>query len=905
MPNTRTTQARRPRQKARQQSTATPPLLGRVDDLAELRESASTPGSAIVVVGVPGSGRTTLLEGVRASSPVNTVWVAPHPWERFRQFAGLSMMLNAIGDPGIVEFIGRFQSADPTVDGTLATAAELLLLLRSNSRQETLVLIDDADKFDENSQLAITYLAGRLGGTGLRLVMAVTPESTFAAFAGIRSVWISRLDREQSMQFALSIAPGMDPQTLAMVCDRCGGLPGMIASTVGLLTLGQLEGLAPLALPFYPGPAPLEFNAWEPESVLLLRRLSAAPLCSLSAIPGIRDADRDRFERLTSQGVLEIHGQYISIRDGALRSALYWSMTSKQRRELHLRAAAEEEGHSTALVLWHADHGENAPNSNSALIVAAEELVRHGLVDAATELVERALLLSPAIDGLVDELLALCNALTLIAEFGLARRYLVLCRRAAEAPAQVAESLRLEATVNSLTDESLDIGAITVYARRFRKDSPGASAELLAFAAVSLAGNGDIAGARAQIDQAYRTHPAENVEPGSVQNWARRYIDSIDGAGEGATAKDDTEIDSDELAIPVQLMSGRALTLEEHYDEARHTFRSLALSTPERRGGPAWAARVLALSAANEVRSGRFADAGREIAALEELGAARDFRTLLLLAWREAVIRDRAEAEIPLAEARLLATESHQPVLSAQLLALEGSIALMHGDLDEARFRLSRAYDSTLELRPDFLRIEGDFVEVLARRGEWDSARRVTARFADRVSRHPSRWSETVLARSQAIVATDENLLGEFQRALTVANRNGSHFEVARQRLSLAMALERFGHGQRTTEQRQAAEYLFEMLSAAGWVRAVNNTTSTVIEPPLQNSLLSTLTESELAVLRLMRKGVRNKDIAAALFVSLRTVEVRITQIYRKLEARSRSHLLTLLPADLDQIESF
>jgi DNA-binding NarL/FixJ family response regulator len=85
----------------------------------------------------------------------------------------------------------------------------------------------------------------------------------------------------------------------------------------------------------------------------------------------------------------------------------------------------------------------------------------------------------------------------------------------------------------------------------------------------------------------------------------------------------------------------------------------------------------------------------------------------------------------------------------------------------------------------------------------------------------------------------------------------------------------------------------------------VNNTTSTVIEPPLQNSLLSTLTESELAVLRLMRKGVRNKDIAAALFVSLRTVEVRITQIYRKLEARSRSHLLTLLPADLDQIESF
>jgi DNA-binding CsgD family transcriptional regulator/tetratricopeptide (TPR) repeat protein len=880
-------------------------LLGRADDLTELLESASKPGSAIVVVGVPGSGRTTLLEGVRAESPVNSVWVAPHPWERFRQFAGLSMILNAIGDPGIVEFIGRFQSADPTVDGTLATAAELLLLLRSSPRQETLVLIDDADKFDENSQLAMTYLAGRLGGTGLRLVMAVTPESTFSAFAGMRSVWISRLDRAQSMEFATSIAPGMDPQTLAMVCDSCGGLPGMIASTIGLLTLGQLQGIAPLALPLYPGPAPLEFNAWEPESVLLMRRLSTAPLCSLSAIPGIRDADRDRFERLTSQGVLEIHGQYVSIRDGALRSALYWSMTSKQRKELHLLAAAEEEGHSTALVLWHSDHGDHAPESSAALITEAGTLFTRGLVDAATELVERALLLSPPLDGLADELLALCNILMLVSQFGLARRYLVQCRRAAKDPAQIAECLRLEVTISSLTDESIDIGAITVYARRFRKDSPRASAELLSFAAVSLANVGDIAGARAQIDQAYLTLPAESVDATSVQHWARRYVDGIDGASEGLTTTDDTELDSDELPIPVQLMSGRALMFEEHYDEARHTFRSLALSTPERTDVSAWTARVLALSASNEIRSGHFAEASRTITSLADLAPLKNFPMALLFAWQEAVVRDSAESEPLLAEARLRATQSHQPILSAQLLALEGSIALMRGDLDDARFRLARAYDSTLELRPDFLRVEGDFIEVLARRGEWESARRVTARFADRVARHPSRWSETVLARSQAIVAADENLLGEFQRALAIASKSGSQFEVARGRLALALALERFGHVQRAVEQRQAAEYLFEMMSATGWVRAVNSSSTAAIEPPMQNSLLSTLTESELAVLRLMRKGVRNKDIAAALFVSLRTVEVRITQIYRKLEARSRSHLLTLLPADLDQIESF
>ncbi len=905
MPNTRTSKARRPQPKARQQITTTQPLLGRDDNLTELLDSAAKAGSAIVVVGVPGSGRTTLLEGVRSSAPVNSVWVAPHPWERFRQFAGLSMILDAIGDPAIAEFIGRFQSAEPTVDGTLATAADLLLLLRSEKREETLVLIDDADKFDDNSQLALTYLAARLGGTGLRLVMAVTPESTFAAFAGMRSVWISRLDRTQSMEFATSIAPGMDHQTLAMVCDACGGLPGMISSTIGNLTLGQLQGLAPLALPLYPGPAPLEFNAWEPESVLLLRRLSTAPLCSLSAIPGIRDADRDRFERLTSQGVLEVHGKFVSIRDGALRSALYWSMTSKQRKELHRLAAVEEEGHSSALVLWHADHGDKAADSSAALVAEAGSLFKVGLADAAAELVERALLLSPALDGLIDDVLALCDDLIVVSEFSLARRYLAQCRRAAQEPTQIAECLRLEATISSLTDETIDVGAISVYARRFRKDNPAASAELLAFAAVSLANAGDISGARTQIDQAYRIQSADLVDAASVQNWARRYIDAIDGGGDGSRVTDEAENDVDALPIPVQLVAGRALMFEEHYDEARHTFRSLTLSAPEHRDAEDWTSRILMLTAENEARAGNIAEAGRTLSRLADLSPAPTFRNQLLFAWHEAIVRDRPDAELLLAEARMKASQSHQPVLSAQLLALEGAIALMHGDLDEARVRLARAYDSALELRPDYLRVEGDFVEVLARRGEWDAARRVTARFADRTARYPSRWSEMVLARCQAIVAGDETLLSEFQRALAVANKNGAQYQIARERLSLAMALERFGHGQRATEQRQAAEYLFEMLSASGWVNASHDSTTTMIEQPMQNSLLSTLTESELAVLRLMRKGVRNKDIAAALFVSLRTVEVRITQIYRKLEARSRSHLLTLLPADLDQIESF
>ena len=47
--------------------------------------------------------------------------------------------------------------------------------------------------------------------------------------------------------------------------------------------------------------------------------------------------------------------------------------------------------------------------------------------------------------------------------------------------------------------------------------------------------------------------------------------------------------------------------------------------------------------------------------------------------------------------------------------------------------------------------------------------------------------------------------------------------------------------------------------------------------------------------MQLVARGWRNKEIAASLFVSVRTVEVRLTAIYRKLGVQSRSQMTCLL----------
>jgi DNA-binding CsgD family transcriptional regulator len=55
------------------------------------------------------------------------------------------------------------------------------------------------------------------------------------------------------------------------------------------------------------------------------------------------------------------------------------------------------------------------------------------------------------------------------------------------------------------------------------------------------------------------------------------------------------------------------------------------------------------------------------------------------------------------------------------------------------------------------------------------------------------------------------------------------------------------------------------------------------------------LTPGELRVALLVAEGSANKEVAAALFVSRRTVESHLMSVYRKLQISSRSQLVRLV----------
>jgi DNA-binding CsgD family transcriptional regulator len=55
------------------------------------------------------------------------------------------------------------------------------------------------------------------------------------------------------------------------------------------------------------------------------------------------------------------------------------------------------------------------------------------------------------------------------------------------------------------------------------------------------------------------------------------------------------------------------------------------------------------------------------------------------------------------------------------------------------------------------------------------------------------------------------------------------------------------------------------------------------------------LSAQELQIARCVAEGRNNAEVAAALFVSRKTVEAHLTRVYRKLGVRSRTELVRLL----------
>ena len=126
------------------------------------------------------------------------------------------------------------------------------------------------------------------------------------------------------------------------------------------------------------------------------------------------------------------------------------------------------------------------------------------------------------------------------------------------------------------------------------------------------------------------------------------------------------------------------------------------------------------------------------------------------------------------------------------------------------------------------------------------------------------------------------------ERSLEDLERAGQPFETARSWLVLGQIHRRAKQRRLARECLERASNAFAELGARLWVeRAQQEIARIGGRSPTGDEL----TPTERRVAELVAGGKTNKEVAAALVVAERTVESTLTQIYRKLDVRSRTEL--------------
>ncbi len=235
-------------------------------------------------------------------------------------------------------------------------------------------------------------------------------------------------------------------------------------------------------------------------------------------------------------------------------------------------------------------------------------------------------------------------------------------------------------------------------------------------------------------------------------------------------------------------------------------------------------------------------------------------------------------------------------------LAVLGFVELSLADHAAALPFLERAAAAAAAggfVEPGRSRFHGDLAEALIGAGRLGEAQ-FLVEWLERSAHETSYpWTVATAARCRGLLLAAGGDVDGAARALSVAlaahERLGNPFERARTLLALGMAQRR---GKRRTQARDTlaqALAVFDELRARLWADRARQELARI--PGRRSADDDTLTEAEQRIAALVAEGLSNKEVASTLFLSVKTVEVTLTRVYRKLGVHSRAELAHVFTA--------
>ncbi|MGH8939770.1 MAG: helix-turn-helix transcriptional regulator, partial [Actinomycetes bacterium] len=301
----------------------------------------------------------------------------------------------------------------------------------------------------------------------------------------------------------------------------------------------------------------------------------------------------------------------------------------------------------------------------------------------------------------------------------------------------------------------------------------------------------------------------------------------------------------------------------------------------------------LELLAGNLTTAARLVEQGLAVA--DETGQLSQRAVLLgVRAMVDAVGGDEVRARGSAEESIALSTSSGAMFGWALAQGALGMLDLSLGDAEQAYVHLGPLVghlDAAGVQEPGAVRADADAIECLIRLGRTDEAARGLERLEERATRigRPSALANA--ARCRGLLAAQDDLpraIAHLQRGLALHGRAAFPVDRARTLLALGSTLRRMRRWREARAALDTAAIELESLGAPLWLaRAVDERGRIGGRAPSPGGL--TPTESRIA--GLVAQGRSNREVAASLFITVKTVEANLTRIYAKLGVSSRTAL--------------
>ena len=193
-----------------------------------------------------------------------------------------------------------------------------------------------------------------------------------------------------------------------------------------------------------------------------------------------------------------------------------------------------------------------------------------------------------------------------------------------------------------------------------------------------------------------------------------------------------------------------------------------------------------------------------------------------------------------------------------------------------------------------------ELVEAAVRSGRRDAAAGPLAAYEQLATLAGSPELLAQLARCRALLGPEDTAAERFEEALGLLDGQRRPFDLARIELAYGEALRRARRrGEARAHLRTALE-TFERLGTTPWVERAGTELRATGETARKRdpSTLGQLTPQELQIIQLVGEGGTNREIGAQLFLSRRTIDYHLRNVFVKLGVSSRAELIRLALAD-------